>query len=134
MPSAQKDNEYWFDASEHQGTFEDPKDEYEYGKIGSIYHCFGRYYLARNTSSPEAGRWRCPQQGESDDVIFLSIHAGTYGDPKKERHSGNRGDIYFSADKESYFILKADVSSAAALKPFPSEEKDDECWYASGNA
>lgn len=106
------DNENWLYAGRNPGTVQQPKDWYEYGKAGSVYYDTNRGYFALKTDGrPSDHQWYFPSENQNDEHWeFITLQAGTFRTPRAWNDNGVSGDVYFSVESDSYYILKKRVS------------------------
>lgn len=128
------DNENWLYAGRNPGTVQQPKDWYEYGKAGSVYYDTNRGYFALKTDGrPSDHQWYFPSENQNDEHWeFITLQAGTFRTPRAWNDNGVSGDVYFSVESDSYYILKKEGKPPSHGWHFPAGKRDDANWINAG--
>ncbi|WP_099350029.1 glucosyltransferase [Erwinia amylovora] len=134
FPSNEQDNENWIYAGRHKGTLDSPKTWDEYGRAGSLYLQPGYGYLALNTEGrPSSSHWQFPDGGKSNrHWKFVSWDVGTFDTPKKQNVQGKTGEVYFSDESASFYILKNNKMPLTKNWHFPAANMDNKNWFYAG--
>ncbi|MGV2814521.1 phosphatidylinositol-specific phospholipase C [Enterobacter cancerogenus] len=64
---------------------------------------------------------------------FIQSRAGTYTDPKVWDDAGVKGDIYYSTDLSSFFMLQKDGTPVEHNWYYPTDGNDNAHWIVKGN-
>ncbi|CAO95054.1 hypothetical protein [Erwinia tasmaniensis] len=134
FPGGKEDDVNWFYAGKHKGTVEAPKTWSEYGKAGSVYYQsdYG-YFTLKNEGKPSDSDWYFPENAKSDDHWkFISYKAGSFKSPKRQNVEGVAGEVYFSDENQSFYILKNAGNPSSYGWQFPLDNKDDQNWIFAG--
>ncbi|CCG85373.1 hypothetical protein [Erwinia piriflorinigrans] len=134
FPAGKSDDRNWINAGEKLGTLPSPKSLNEYGKVGSVYHQPGYGYFSLKTAGrPSDKKWKFPHLGQSNKRWkFLVWEQGSFNAPKPLNTRGKAGEVYFSVDNQSFYILRATGNPSLKGWIFPSTEQDDENWIYAG--
>ncbi|CAY73629.1 hypothetical protein [Erwinia pyrifoliae] len=134
FPANGQDDENWICAGKNRGTPQSPKALNEYGKAGSLYYQPGYGYLALKTEGrPSSSQWNLPNGGQSDKHWkFISFDRGSFIAPKNRNLQGKAGEVYFSVETESFYILRNEITDSANSWSFPSGKEDNANWFYAG--
>ncbi|AUX74364.1 hypothetical protein [Erwinia pyrifoliae] len=134
FPSGKTDNANWIYSGENHGTLESPKIWHEYGKAGAVYHTFKYGYLVLLTEGrPADNKWYFPPEGQSDSHWkFISWEAGSFTAPKRLTEEGVAGEVYYSDENRTFYILRKAGNPASHGWHLPADEEDDANWIYAG--
>lgn len=134
FPSDEDDDENWIYAGKNIGTFDSPKSWNEYGKAGLVYHQKGYGFLMLKTEGrPSDNNWKYPKDGKSDKHWkFISWDKGSFDAPKRQNLQGKAGEVYYSDENESFYILRNEMTDSTSGWYFPSGKMDNDNWFYAG--
>ncbi|MCK8321543.1 glucosyltransferase [Erwinia amylovora] len=134
FPPIYSDNENWSYAGKNQGNLDSPKKWHEYGQVGSIYYEgeYG-YMMLKTDGRPSDNSWYFPSHGQSN-MRWQSIgfEIGSFESPKLPDNEGVSGEIYYSVEDKTYYVLRKDGKPSSHGWHFPSGDMDDGNWIYAG--
>ncbi|WP_042958502.1 hypothetical protein [Erwinia tasmaniensis] len=134
FPSGKTDNAHWIYGGENNGTLDSPKNWYEYGKPGSVYFKFLTGYLTLKTEGrPSDHDWHFPDGTSNKHWKFISWEAGSFIAPKGPNKEGIAGEVYYSDEYKSFYILRKAGNPSLYGWNFPPDKTDDAYWLYAGD-
>ncbi|UWS29361.1 glucosyltransferase [Erwinia pyrifoliae] len=134
FPAIESDNEHWIYAGKNRGNLDSPKEWHEYGQVGSIYYEkeYG-YMMLKTDGRPSDKSWYFPFKGQSNNRWqFLCFEIGSFESPKLPDNEGLAGEVYYSIEEKTFYILRKDGKPSSHGWHFPSDEMDDGNWIYGG--